>query len=518
MLRGELARVADFVGISGEGEPHDMVPPSPVVMDLLSLGRWPLPPLEAITEVPVLRPDGTVLDQAGYDAATRILYRPDRHLVVPPIPQTPTQTQLGESKALINDMIGEFPYVDQASRANAWATLITTIVRPAILGLVPLALLDKPSPGTGAGLLTDAIAIMATGRRAALLRALRSEEEWRKQITAALLAGAVMIVIDNVDQPLASSSLSSALTASIWSDRILGRSVMVDLPQRAVWIATGNNLAVRDDIARRTYWVRMNAGVAQPWRRTGFRHPQLLAWINARRGDLLAALLTVSRAWYAAGCPNATVPMLGGFEDWTRVLGGILAHAGIPGFLENLDDLYQRVSEDTGQWGAFLNAWHEIWQSTPVTTATLLGRLDQDPFLREYLPDDLISGRDEKHYPQRLGLALRHRADTVYVVGPQTVRLVRAGADTDAKVAKWQVHVGRPDRPDAEPGREYGDSRGETGGSSPDPHAGSSTGRGNNRTSCGATRSGNQASKSPEPPVSPRTFDVRRSGRRRVIL
>jgi len=43
----------------------------------------------------------------------------------------------------------------------------------------------------------------------------------------------------------------------------LGRTEMAkDLPQRATWMATGNNLHVGGDLARRCYWIRLDAGMA----------------------------------------------------------------------------------------------------------------------------------------------------------------------------------------------------------------------------------------------------------------
>ena len=123
-------------------------------------------------------------------------------------------------------------------------------------------------------------------------------------------------------------------------------------------VATGNNLQLGGDLGRRSYRIRLDAGVARPWQRDGFRHPHLLRHVLRHRGELLAAILTAARGWFAAGCPPADVPRLGGFEEWTRTVGGILAFAEVPGFLENLHELYDQVDEDETAWSAFLAAWH----------------------------------------------------------------------------------------------------------------------------------------------------------------
>src|SRR5207249_2269315 len=82
-----LARVAECLRRLARDANMPVPPPKEVVEDLIALGEWPaLPPLEAVTEVPVLRADGSVLDRPGYDPATRLVYAPTPSLVVPSVP------------------------------------------------------------------------------------------------------------------------------------------------------------------------------------------------------------------------------------------------------------------------------------------------------------------------------------------------------------------------------------------------------------------------------------------------
>src|SRR5262249_46923286 len=200
---------------------------------------------------------------------------------------------------------------------------------------------------------------LAFGSDTDLTTAPTTDEEWRKKITAALLNGMTILFFDNVDDMLSSGQLAAALTSEVWNDRILGRSDMArNLPQRCTWIATGNNLKVGRDLGRRCYWIRLDARVARPWARSGFRHPNLKRHVRMHRGVRLGAMLTLARGWFAAGCPApASTPMVGGFEEWTRTLGGILNFLEIPGFLGNLDALYDQVDEDDHAWDAFLASW-----------------------------------------------------------------------------------------------------------------------------------------------------------------
>ncbi len=443
-LRGRLTRLANFLCTGKQGSRH-VSPPDDVVRNVLARGSWALPALEGVVEVPTMRPDGTICDTPGYDAATRLIYQPASGLSVPPVPASPTDEAIRAARALLHETIGEFPYVDAASYANLLGLLLTPVIRPAIAGKVPLALLDKPKAGTGASLLAEVVTLIATGRPAAMMGAPDDNEEWRKAITATLISGATTILIDNVAHPLESPHLSRALTAPDWKDRVLGLSKTVTLPQRATWMATGNNIRVGGDVARRCYWIRLDAHHPRPWKRdvTDFTHPQLIEWASVHRGDLLAALLTLARAWFVAGRPMSDAPVIGGFDEWARITGGVLARAEVEGFLGNTDRFYDEADEEATQYEAFLTAWVGVFHEAPVTVAELCEHLPprdtRSKALWEALPDDLAELAEARStsFRRRLGKALAKRTDTPY--GEAGLRLERAERDSHHKVARWRV-------------------------------------------------------------------------------
>ena len=435
ILRHRLERVAQFVRTTAKQEMIPVAPPTEVVQDVLVIGSWPLPPLEAVVEVPVMRPDGTVFGTPGYDAVTRLVYRPTPGLIVPEVSDEPTAEERDAAIDALRDIVVDFPFVDAASRTNTLGLILTPILRPAIPGEVPLALVDKPKRGTGATLVGQLITSIALGSETDLTTAPHDDDEWRKKITASLLAGTTIMFFDNVEYTLSSPSLAAALTSPAWSDRVLGRSEKVSLPQRATWLASGNNIKVGGDLARRCYWVRLDAGVARPWQRDRFKHPNLKAYVRANRGKLLAAALTLARAWFSAGCPKADVPTLGGFDGWAGMIGGVLGYAGIDGFLGNLNDLYEQVDEEEVAWEAFLGCWLETYGDRAMTVADVARDLRSDGgWLRDALPGDLAEALVGKgSFERRLGNALAKRKGAIF--GP--VRLMPAGTVHSAKV--WRV-------------------------------------------------------------------------------
>jgi hypothetical protein len=445
-LRGRLARAADF-GKRTAGRLRHVAPPLEVVRDLAALDTviHAMPALDGITEIPPLRPDGSVRSDPGYDAETRLLYAPPPGFTVPPIAPVPTPRDVLAARALLAELLADFPFVEQGSRANAWAALLTPFVRPLISTCVPLGIFDRPRQGTGASLLAFAIVHLVTGRPVATLPAPDRDEEWAKLITSALIDGRTFVLLDNVVKPLHSAHLARAITTPVWEERLLGESRNVRVAQRAVWYVTGNNVRLGKDMPRRAYWIRLDAGLEYPEDRpvTTFRHPDLLDWIGRERPQLVAAVLTLARHWVADGRPQAAVPAFGSFENWAATVGSILAVVGIEGFLANRIPMREVLDDDEAAWREFLAAWSVAFGTDKLRVRNLLEAIrpvldeHKEPRatpLRDALPE-FVGDPDDRHLGTRLGTALRERRDRV----SGDFRLRRSGEDRHSKAIWWQV-------------------------------------------------------------------------------
>lgn len=421
-LRGIMSRTARYVKITEDSE-VDTKAPSDVARDILSMEGWPgLPSIEAIIEAPVIRSDGTILAEEGYDDVSKLYYIPAPGLKMPEIPEEPAKEEAEEAaKWIMDEVLVDFPFVDEASKANALAAMLTPLIRPAISGVVPMALIDKPQAGTGASLLMEVIAIIATGKPAEMISQPETEDEWRKSITSNLMAGNTLMCFDNVDRRLKASTLSRALTSQEWRDRILGQSEVTTMPNRATWMATGNNLLLGGDVARRSYWIRMDAKQSQPWTRDTFKHDDLTQWVKEHRGEILAKLLIMVRAWFAAECPKPKekLPVIGGFQQWTKTVGSIMAFAEVQKFLGNLSDLYDQADTEAKEWQTLLQVWHEVWGDKFLTVADILVAFREGKSFQEVLPHDVdaILTRGGKSASTSLGIILKKHDQVRYPCG-----------------------------------------------------------------------------------------------------
>jgi hypothetical protein len=441
-LRGRMTRTADYrrkiADRAGESRLVAVAPPVDAVRDVLALdaNSWKFPSLEAVSESPFLRPDGTAVTAPGYDSGTRVFYSSSPSLCVPQVADQPSESEVSAAVRIIDEAIGDFPFDSDASKANAMALLLTPIVRRAIRGQVPIALIDAPQPGVGKSLLAEVFALIHSGLGAAMRPAASSEEEWRKSLFSVLMSGYPLVIFDNLNGRLDSPSLALALTASTFSDRVLGESRIITVAQEATWAITGNNISASTDIVRRSYWIRLDARSSQPWQRTGFRHTDLKRWVRENRGQLIAALLTVARAWYAKGQPEADVPILGSFECWARTVGGILADAGVSGFLRNLDQLHEQSDLSQTQWEAFLSSLSEWREHESFTVADVVHQMEQDSDLRQVLPDEVAPEERPGQLQRRIARAFVQRTGRRY--GSKGLFINREGLSRN-KVVLWRV-------------------------------------------------------------------------------
>lgn len=405
--------------------------------------------LELVARSPFVRPDGTICRVNGYDAATRTMVVMDPDLVGIDVPDEPTADEIAQARKLILDeWLGDFPFPDEANRANALALVLTPFVR-SMMHIVPLAVIDGLAPGVGKNLLVDCVLLMFLGEKPQLLGWNPNDEELRKLITSAFMTGPEVLVFDEAHH-LDGASLARALTAAYWKDRILGGNNIKGYPNRATWISMGNNVRVEGDIYRRVYRIALRPRDANPEDRDtqSFRHPHLEDWTRQNRAELVRAALLLVRAWFAAGRPRPTAGVtFGSFEKWAEVLGGIVETAGQPEFLGNLRAWRSESNLASGYWAAHLAWLRDVFDDAEFTAREVRVKLQSDrdaefPPLSADIADKVL-------YPKALGEAYARFRDRSFgglrlrrpVAADGKLREARGGR------ALWVIESDDPDVP-----------------------------------------------------------------------
>jgi putative DNA primase/helicase len=257
----------------------------------------------------------------------------------------------------------------------------------------------------------------------------KDSDEAEKRITAKLLAGGQVVVLDNVKHTLDLGPLEAALTEPTWEGRIITTSKWVTLKNRATWIATGNGLTFGEEMARRVYMIELESKLERPADRPAkdFAHHPLVPWVMAERPRLLSAVLTLVAAWASDGMRLTDGPPLGSFEEWAGTVGSVLRFVGLSDFLGN-ETRKREVAEDDPPINreTLLLRMREAAGDADFTLRELHGKAVSAEFVAAVAPFlDAVRWEDEEAVT-KLGNALRPVVDGVY----GGLKLIREGKNS----------------------------------------------------------------------------------------
>ncbi len=275
--------------------------------------------------------------------------------------------ELDYAKAVLEDLVCDFPFQADADRENYFGLLLTPLLRPAINEPVPMHLIGSPIERSGKTKLAEIVlGCIIAGRRTPAMQLGDREEEREKRIMAVLMRGQTILHLDNLSDFLDSASLASLLTSSEYQGRILGASAAPTLTNGLTVVGTGNNVHATGEISKRIVPVRLLPNTDAPESRTDFRHPDLLSYCLDARERVLGALVGLVENWRAAGRPLHRGGF-GGFERWTAVVGGILGAAGYSQWLTSMAEWRSSADDSTQEHAALVRAWHERYACAPVS-------------------------------------------------------------------------------------------------------------------------------------------------------
>jgi hypothetical protein len=338
-----------------------VIPPMTFIRALQDRKYWPsLLLLEGIVCAPTLRPDGSVLDQPGYDCDTGLWYD-SLGEVFPAVKDRPGLDDARSAIGQLQEAIIDFRWAEKWHFSAALAAILSVVCRYTIMGNVPLFGIRAPVRGSGKTMLADVISLIGTGRAAPKWPQVTDEEEERKRLLTLAMDGDPVVLIDNVDKPLGSAPLAAALTADSFKDRILGKHESKEAPMAAVFFSSGNNTTFRGDVARRVVPIDLDPQMEKPEERSGFCHTPLMPWVKAQRPTLVTAALTLLKAYFAAECPRQPLSAFGSFEAWSTLIRSCLVWAGEADPCEGRKTIEADSNPEFERLAVLLESWHTCY-------------------------------------------------------------------------------------------------------------------------------------------------------------
>ena len=448
-LRDNISRRVSFKKWIKGGEDSTLVPAHPpdwCISAVGARGTWPgIRPLVGVVSFPTLRPDGSVLTSPGYDPATGIFL----HWTQAPlsIPEAPAVEDARAAAAELLDAVADFPFKDEMHKAAWLAALLTPLARPAFDGPAPLFLVDANVRAAGKGMSLEVISRIVTGNPFPVVsypvNPKDCEEELRKKITTLLLYGDRVALFDNLTGEFGDGTLDRALTGTEWQDRILGANRQYRGPLFVTFFATGNNVLIRADTARRICHIRLESPHERPEERNDFKRPHVVRWVMENRENLLRRALTILRAYHLAGRPGFNLKPWGSYESWSALVRNAIVWCGLPDPGETRDVIQEQADETLRGLRQLIAALDIIDpERNGLTAAEIVGAAYDEnsphsPEVREMLRD-AIGSLVVKPEARKLGNKLRHHKPARVVDG-QYIDL--AGEDTK-RVNRWAVFDG----------------------------------------------------------------------------
>jgi putative DNA primase/helicase len=393
-------------------------------------GHWTVPRLWSAISAPTLRPDGTVLQEPGYDSPTQSWYDPCG-IEFPRIPESPSHYDAIEAFKVFSKAFATFPFDSKIDEAVALALALTGLVRRS-LPSAPLGGITAPVMASGKTLLGDAMSILATGVSAPAMKYADTDEEATKTMLAVLAEGDQVVLIDNVERPLEGDTLCAVLTSEAYRQRVLGRTEMMSVPTTTLFLATGNQLVIAGDLRTRALLCRLDPKTEHPEQRQF--DVELREWITLERPKLVAAGLTILRAFISTGQkPSDQCKTWGRFERWSDMVRAPLIWLGCPDPCESLADLAKEDPERI-ELVRVIAAWEAVFFEEGYTAAEAVERASSSEPLKAVL-QEVCRDRDGTLNTRRLGSWLRKHSDRI----ANGKRFVRAGEKDHTLL--WKVEA-----------------------------------------------------------------------------
>lgn len=387
-----------------EGEKKSLIGIKPTV-DLVRMvaseGRYSeLRKLDGISDVPLLRPDGTIQTEPGYDPATRMFLQPKGEPIY--VPETPTLEDARAALDEIEDVFDEFAAATPEDRGALLALVLTAATRRSF-DVAPGFVLDAPDTGHGKttlGYAAQAVAGKRNVKGVVPANTLRDDEKLARALHGAIRGNEPSMLFDNVKGILKGEVLAAVLTSGAVSVNVLYSNDRAELPLRMLQLFSSNQAGLDEDIARRVLNVRLDRGVENASANVdGFRHEHVELVAEERRMQLVAAALTLVRA-KETHAPDLQARGVGSYRNWDRLIRRTVLWVG-----QTLDERYgdpagtiERSKADTAgqESGKMLFAFlHAAFGSAPFQVRDVL----------HYTRPGVVPGRDA-------GLELTHKMVT----------------------------------------------------------------------------------------------------------
>ena len=306
-----------------------------------------------------------------------------------------------KAKEIIDNIFCEFCFRSKQDKTNAIAGLLTPFLRglfvdfntrtPVFFYLGNRERVGKDYCAGITGIVYDGQALddnpVSSGDRKE-----NNNEELRKKITSALISGRKRMHFANNKGYINNAILEQVSTSKVYSDRLLGKNDLINLPNEMDFSLSGNvGVSYTPDFANRCRFVNLFLDIEDANSRK-FDNPLLHEWILKSRGKILSALYSLVKNWIKDKKPEGSIPFAS-FPNWASICGGIMESAGYdsPCTIDK-ESLELAGDSETSDMKQLFEICYETYPDQPIKKNQIV-ELISNKDLFNYLDFDTLKGK-----------------------------------------------------------------------------------------------------------------------------
>jgi hypothetical protein len=327
-IREVVERRVRYMQPGGEDAPPRAVSlPEPFLRALLTpRPDCTLPLLTAVSDVPVVLPNGRMIVAGGYHADSGIYFTCAEEEARALVPDDLGGEAVRDAYLfLAEELFADVAFHDRLLGTAALVALLLTGISHPILPEKPLFLINAPQRGSGKTTTVNLVTRSLTRRSAAACAWSVNEEERRKALFAVAREGHGILLVDNIPRGtvIRDATIERFSTSAEVRDRVLGES-RTEAVRSPVIVLTGNALQLGGDGASRTLQIELTADRPDPENRE-FRHPDIMAWVDRNRVAIIRACMTILMGNPVLRDRDAEIETR--FKAWYVLVGSAVEHA-----------------------------------------------------------------------------------------------------------------------------------------------------------------------------------------------
>ncbi len=288
-------------------------------------------------------------------------------------PRVNTDMTLEEAKAIFKKIYGEFCFQENQDYINAIAGLMTPFLRglysnfnvrtPMFSYMANRERAGKDYCAGITGLVLEGFNLEESPISSGESRSSGQNDELRKKIVSAMVSGKKRFHSANNKGRLNNAVLEGVLTASKYSDRLLGKNEAPNFDNEIDYSMSGNiGMTFTADLSNRSRFVRLFLDIEDANQRE-FETPDLHGWVLKNRSLIISSIYTLIREWFDNGRPKGSIAFTS-FPEWASICGGIMENAGIgnPCKKDKQSNQGLNLDEETGEMKEF---FEYVFESVP---------------------------------------------------------------------------------------------------------------------------------------------------------